>query len=188
MGSFLQVKVRGLGAGRAGLQISRAGLFTEVQERLTNIKPVGDRIAEQMRNGRGGVNDQFLQQRHESLRGVRKWKPSQRALGIESRLSSSKRGRRSLKTPTRRAKRGALTLVDTGAYRRAWLNRGAGAKTRKGTDRVTIGIDTVKFPHVLVFQGAVRLKHVAPRPLGVNKRMVDSVKGVILDYAVRGDT
>lgn len=138
---------------------------------------VGLKMAEAMRYGKGGVAEQFARQGAITRRGFQRWKPAKRVL-----------------------RHGGYTLIDTGRYSAAWLNKGPGARTivdQTGTapgatrgPSVSIGVDSIRFPQARVFQRdrptKIRARNgrvfeVAQRPIRINSSMVTSAKSPYVD-------
>ena len=128
-------------------------------------------IARQVRFGKGGVAEQFRRQGQITRAGFKKWKPSKRA-----------------------RRTGGRTLIDTGAYFRAWLGRGPGSVSKvertKAGSAIVVGIDRVLFPRVFVFQkdrpttfrrGGSSWK-VAQRPVRMNNAVVKDTRSIYVGH------
>jgi hypothetical protein len=157
------------------------------------------RVAWAMRNGVGGLRDQFRIQAEATSSGYKPWKKTKQ-FGIR-------------KPP-------AQTLQRSGALRSAWLG-GIGSITDAEKRRVAVSVDTKRFIRAAVFMGKTdaitrpikyrgmsshqryflgthfhvwisekRLKkglRIPPRRLGIGPDMLRTLRTVITDYFVYGD-
>ena len=131
------------------LRPGRGRRFDEIRTRLQ--RPLAGRggtiVAQVMRKGEGSVAAQFKAETELLFRGGRSpWKRTQ---------------------PFGRRAAPAKTLQRTGALRRAWTGDGPGSLTMTRANRVTIGVDTARFPQAAMFQRLgltlVRPKQAGPR-------------------------
>lgn len=153
--------------------------FQSIRDRLDgDLRGLTTRLAHTMREGEGGVNEQFLRQGElKPEGGFVRWKQSKRAKKV-----------------------GGFTLIATGAYRRAWRG-GEGSITRSVPSgdgvEVIIGVDTAVFPQASVFQAdgpttiKVGLKNVErvtvdPRRVSVNPKMTRAMRRDVERYFFTG--
>ncbi len=133
---FLSVRF-GVGSQTGGgrsfeLRPGTAPVFVTIQKRMREgAKGEGGKIiAHTARFGSGSVSDQIDRARTIGYSGSSRW-PRTKRFGNRA-------------PPAR-------DLVRSGAYRRGWLG-GTGSITRLRRDKVTIGVDTFRFPQARVFQ------------------------------------
>ena len=148
---------------RPDLRQPRAWLGKLVS-RMMSPAPLSRSVTAIMRRGPGSVDAQFeAQAQFTKTGGRRAWKPSQRVL-----------------------RDGGLTLVLTGAYRRAWAGRGSGGVGTHRGNTFRIGVSRGSFPQVRILQGSRTVRGVVPRRVGVGKVMLERNTDAALDYYVRG--
>ena len=140
-------------------------LLPLLRGRIIDLRPAGNAMIQHLRfGGTGSIEDHFLSQRYYTPRGgYAAWRPSKRAI-----------------------REGNLTLVDTGAYRAAWLGQGVGSRTSRERDRVRVGVDQVRFPQVNVFQGDRIVRGNAPRRIGIGPTIVRGIRDIMLRYFATG--
>jgi len=132
---------------------------------MLDLRPIGDAIIEHLRfGGPGSIEDHFASQRYWTPRGgYVAWRPSKRAI-----------------------REGNLTLVDTGAYRAAWLGQGVGQLTSKEKNRVRVTVSPQRFPQRNVFQGTRTVRGNVPRRIGVNPTIMKGIRPIVLRYIAKG--
>lgn len=150
-------------------------MFGRIRRKLLTLEQVGKGAANIIRDGRGGVVEQFVRQGTLSEGGFTPWKPSQRALRV-----------------------GGHTLVDTARYFAAWRGRTSGSITRVSRSRtgvnVQVGLDPSVWPRVNVFQSDQPTRFsrggsswtVAPRPVSLNRTVLEEASRALLNHITGG--
>lgn len=147
----------------------------DIEGRIRLTGNQGTFIVRQLRDGRGGVAEQFLRQGEMPKDGgFNRWKRSQRA-----------------------EREGNFTLIDKDNYRQAWRGRNAGSVAEirglQGALRVRVGVDPRVYPHVLVFQADAPTRTgrggsavVAPRPVSISKMVLGEIKSQMVRVLAGG--
>lgn len=176
----------------------------EIAQRLRSglSQNAGKAVAGAMRDGRGGIADQFRRQAEALQRGgYNPWPPTK---------------------PFGTRQPGPQTLVRTGRLRGAWLG-GSGSTTAVAAHRVAVGVDGRAFPQAGMFMAdaptivkprkagrpprsamgwklgmsfgvwisearLARGLSIPPRRLGIGPEMLRSVRGVVTRYFIDGDS